>query len=781
MKYLPSSEIIKDIETTGYGDPFAVLGMHEGADGGLFIRVFEPDAERIEVAVLDFKTGRIGAVKGFMEKISSAGLFQAEYPKGTDFFTYLLKITLKNGAVYEAIDPYQFLPVLSGEDVYLISEGTQKNLYDKLGAHLTEHQGVKGVHFAVWAPNAYRVSVVGPFNNWDGRRCVMRPLGGSGVWEIFMPGLKAGELYKYEIINKDGVPMPLKSDPVGFFQEVRPKNASVVYDLSSYKWQDEGWVKEGRKQANALSAPISIYEVHLGSWRFNVEEGRPLSYREMAEQLPAYVKESGFTHVEFLPVTEHPFDGSWGYQVIGMYAPTSRYGTPDDFKALVDALHNAGIGVIIDWVPAHFPKDANGLSFFDGTALYEHEDIRKGEHLGWGTKVYNYGRSEVANFLLSSALFWIREYHVDGIRVDAVASMLYLDYDREPGKWLPNEYGGRENIEAIAFLRTFNEWVYAEKADVVTFAEESTAWPMVSRPTYLGGLGFTFKWNMGWMHDTLQYMHRDPIARKYHQNEITFSFVYAFSENFVLPLSHDEVVHGKGPLIDKMPGDWWQKRANLRACLAFMYAHPGKKLLFMGGEFGQTTEWHYDQSLSWHLLENPEHRQIWQLVLDLNRLYKEESFLGELDFSPEGFEWIDGSDVDNSVVSFIRKGKKKDEVLMVVCNFTPVVRPNYRVGTDTPGVYEEILNTDDAKYGGSGVVNLGPLQTQAPGWNFKKYALNLTLPPLAVVFIRLKQAMPEEVVFQEQPAVKVLSKEGEAEKTISGTKTGGLRFSIIQS
>lgn len=778
MKYLPDTEIIKEIETSGYGDPFSVLGMHEETDGSLSIRAFLPNAERVEVQKIDFSSGRIAGAVGCMEKISSGGLFQMNCPQGTPFFNYLLKVTFKGGSCGCVTDPYQFLPVLSTEDVYLIGEGTQKNLYEKLGSHIRCHQGVNGVHFAVWAPNARRVSVVGSFNEWDGRRCVMRPLGTSGVWEIFIPDLKAGELYKYEIINKDGLPMPLKSDPVGFFQEVRPQNASIVYDLSSYRWHDENWIKEGRRRANALTAPVSIYEVHLGSWRFNVEEERPLTYREMAEQLPSYVKKMGFTHVEFLPVTEHPFDGSWGYQVIGLYAPTSRYGTPDDFKALVEALHNEGIGVIIDWVPAHFPKDANGLSFFDGTALYEHEDIRKGEHLGWGTKVYNYGRSEVSNFLLSSALFWIREYHVDGIRVDAVASMLYLDYDREAGQWLPNKYGGRENIEAIAFLRRFNDWVADEKADVVTFAEESTAWPMVSRPTYLGGLGFTFKWNMGWMHDTLQYMHRDPIARKYHQNEITFSFVYAFSENFVLPLSHDEVVHGKGPLIDKMPGDWWQKRANLRAYLAFMYAHPGKKLLFMGGEFGQTTEWHYDQSLCWHLLENPEHRRIQQLTTDLNRLYKEESFLSELDFSPEGFEWIDGSDVDNSVVSFMRKGKNKDEILMVVCNFTPVVRTNYQVGTNTAGVYEEILNTDDAKYGGSGVVNLGPLPTKEPGWNFKKYALNLTLPPLAVIFLRFRQRPRDENDLPENVSEK---SQAFSEEKEPDAKPVGVRFSIIRS
>ncbi|NCB49920.1 MAG: 1,4-alpha-glucan branching protein GlgB [Alphaproteobacteria bacterium] len=725
--------VLKALVKEGYGDPFSILGMHEDEKGLLFVRVFLPRAETVELLDLESKESF-----GFFEKEQREGVFLFSFQQKRDFFKYSLKIKTKEGLIYESIDPYQFLPVLSDLDVYLIGQGEHKELYKKLGAHLMTHQGVKGVHFGVWAPNANRVSVVGDFNEWDGRRHVMRPLGGSGIWEIFIPQMKEGDVYKYEILSKNGKIGSLKSDPVGFYQEVRPKTASIVYPLSRYEWGDKKWCKDGRKKVNDIAAPISIYEVHLGSWRYKVEENRPLNYKELAKELPKYVKEMGFTHVEFLPISEHPFDGSWGYQVIGLYAPTSRYGTPDEFKMLIDALHQEGISVIIDWVPGHFPKDDNGLSFFDGTALYEHEDSRKGEHKEWGTKIYNYGRKEVSNFLLSNALFWVKEYHIDGFRVDAVASMLYLDYERKSGEWVPNQYGGRENIEAIDFIRKFNEQVYALEENVITCAEESTAWPMVSRPTYLGGLGFTFKWNMGWMHDTLDYMHQEPIYRKYRQSELTFSFVYAFSENFILPLSHDEVVHGKGPLWDKMPGDLWQKMANLRAYFGFMFSHPGKKLLFQGGEFAQNKEWKYDESLSWHLLQNPSHKAVQTLVKDLNSLYRAIPFLGAYDCSSEGFEWIDGSDCDCSVVSFIRKGKKENEILISVSNFTPIVRENYQVGTPFKGEYIEVLNTDDLKYGGSGVVNKGTLQTHEPGWNFKPYALTLTLAPLSTILLKVK-------------------------------------------
>ena len=735
MKDNLSPSFMHQMMTCGYGDPFTILGMHPSDVSGLFIRVCYPGAEKIEV--LSYEEEETLAT---MNRIHEYGLFQANFSNIKEFFKYKLRIFFTGGHSYVTEDPYRFQPILTDFDIHLLCEGTHKNLYDKLGAHLMTVDGVKGVFFAVWAPNASRVSVIGNFNTWDGRRHMMRNRANTGMWELFIPGLVEGEYYKYEIVDNRGQVLPLKSDPLAFYAEVRPNTASIVYDPTRYIWQDKEWMEQRKETADPLHKPMTIYEVHLGSWRRNSLEGnRFLTYREMAKELPEYVKYMGFTHVEFLPVSEHPFDGSWGYQTLGMYAPTSRYGSPDDFKYLVDTLHQNGIGVIIDWVPAHFPKDAHGLANFDGTALYEHADVRKGEQLDWGTKIYNFGRNEVANFLLANALFWLREYHVDGLRVDAVASMLYLDYSRKPGEWIPNEFGGRENIEAINFLRRLNEWVYAEQSGAVTFAEESTSWPMVSRPTYLGGLGFTFKWNMGWMHDTLDYMHQDPIYRKYRQNEITFSFVYAFHENFVLPLSHDEVVHGKGPMIDKMPGDTWQKFANLRGYYTYMYAHPGKKLLFMGNEFAQDREWKFNDSLAWHLLLNSNNVGIQRLIKDLNELHKTEKALYELDFEEKGFEWIDGSDADRSVVSFKRKAKDSEDFIIVVSNFTPVVWENYKVGTDEAGVYEEIFNSDNLKYGGSDVLNKGDLQTVVPGWNFKEYALNLTLPPLATIILRPKR------------------------------------------
>lgn len=740
MEYILDNQIIQNLVNGRYlGDPFAVLGMHQalGSDGNtfIFIRTMQPQAKMVEV-VDPIK----GQTLGVMDKIDEKGLFQLAFKDKEDFFNYRLKITLFDDTQYIMDDPYRFLPVLGDLDLYLYNEGTHYKSYERLGAHLIKHQDVDGVSFAVWAPNAKRVSVVGNFNNWDGRRHLMRPRGSSGVWELFIPGLKEWDIYKYELIGANGDLLPLKSDPVGFAYEMRPKTGTLVYDLSTYKWQDDDWIENGRAKANALGAAISIYEVHLGSWRRNSLEGnRWLTYLEMAEELPAYVKEMGFTHVEFMPLSEYPFDGSWGYQVTGMYAPTSRYGTPGDFRYLIDKLHQAGIGVIMDWVPAHFPKDAFGLANFDGTALYEHADPRRGEHMDWGTKIYNYSRSEVANFLLSNALFWIREYHIDALRVDAVASMLYLDYSRKDGEWIPNEYGGRENLEAIAFLRRLNELVFGEEVGATTFAEESTSWPMVSRPTFIGGLGFGYKWNMGWMHDTLKYMQEDPINRKYHHNELTFSFLYAWSENFTLPLSHDEVVHGKGSLINKMPGDEWQKFANLRLYYSYMFTHPGKKLLFMGAELAENKEWNYADSLNWDLLFNPNNKGIQTLLKDLNALYREQESLHLYDCDERGFEWIDGSDVTGSTMTFMRKGSNPKDNLIIACNFTPVPRYDYKIGVTETGVYEQLFNSDDLKYAGSGVGNYQDLQALEPGWNFKPYRLQVVLPPLSVVVFKLKE------------------------------------------
>ena len=740
MEYILDNQIIQNLVNGRYlGDPFAVLGMHQAlnTDGNafIFIRTMQPQAKMVEV-VDPIK----GQTLGVMDKIDEKGLFQLAFKEKEDFFNYRLKITLFDDTQYIMDDPYRFLPVLGDLDLYLYNEGTHYKSYERLGAHLIKHQDVDGVSFAVWAPNAKRVSVVGNFNNWDGRRHLMRPRGSSGVWELFIPGLKEWDIYKYELIGANGDLLPLKSDPVGFAYEMRPKTGTLVYDLSTYKWQDDDWIENGRAKANALGAAISIYEVHLGSWRRNSLEGnRWLTYLEMAEELPAYVKEMGFTHVEFMPLSEYPFDGSWGYQVTGMYAPTSRYGTPGDFRYLIDKLHQAGIGVIMDWVPAHFPKDAFGLANFDGTALYEHADPRRGEHMDWGTKIYNYSRSEVANFLLSNALFWIREYHIDALRVDAVASMLYLDYSRKDGEWIPNEYGGRENLEAIAFLRRLNELVFGEEVGATTFAEESTSWPMVSRPTFIGGLGFGYKWNMGWMHDTLKYMQEDPINRKYHHNELTFSFLYAWSENFTLPLSHDEVVHGKGSLINKMPGDEWQKFANLRLYYSYMFTHPGKKLLFMGAELAENKEWNYADSLNWDLLFNPNNKGIQTLLKDLNALYREQESLHLYDCDERGFEWIDGSDVTGSTMTFMRKGSNPKDNLIIACNFTPVPRYDYKIGVSETGVYEQLFNSDDLKYAGSGVGNYQDLQALEPGWNFKPYRLQVVLPPLSVVVFKLKE------------------------------------------
>jgi len=622
-------------------------------------------------------------------------------------------------------------PTLSEFDLHLFAEGTHSRAYEKLGAHITERDGRRGVHFAAWAPNAKLVSVIGDFNSWNPNANVMRP-SQAGIWGGFVPDIDQGAVYKYHVESQHGNYQVDKADPFGFAAEIRPQTASRVWNLESYTWNDREWITRAGK--NSLNSPISIYEVHLGSWRRVPEEGnRWLTYRELAAQLADYVHDEGFTHVELLPIMEHPFDGSWGYETTGYFAPTSRFGTPADFMYFVDYLHQHGIGVILDWVPAHFPKDEAGLGYFDGTHLYEHADPKQGEQLEWNTFVFNYGRNEVQNFLISNALFWLDKYHVDGLRVDAVASMLYLDYGRREGQWISNRYGGKENLDAIHFLRTLNERVYAEFPDVLTIAEESTAWPQVSKPTYVGGLGFGLKWNMGWMHDVLEYMSQDPVFRSYHHNQITFGLVYAFSENFVLPFSHDEVVYGKRSMLQKMPGDEWQKFANLRLLYGFMFGHPGKKMMFMGSEFGQQSEWNHDASLDWHLLQNPLHAGLKRWVRDLNTLYRGDPALYTLDFDPAGFEWVDCKDFQRSVVCFLRRASNPEDQLLFVCNFTPVVRQNYRVGVPQEGSWKEVLNSDAPLYGGSGQGNFGELRTAPLPMHGRPFSLNMTLPPLGIV------------------------------------------------
>ena len=653
------------------------------------------------------------------------------------------------------------LSIFSDFDLYLFGQSKHYHIYEKMGAHLRTFNGVEGVHFAVWAPNALAVSVIGDFNQWKrGATPMTVQRMDLGIWECFVPGLQTGALYKYAIDSRYNNYTVDKTDPYGFAAELRPLTASIVVDIHQHEWHDGTWTQQ-RSHRHQLNQPMSIYEVHLGSWMHvperhvagNPEEDRFLTYRELAHALAAYVKEMGFTHIELMPVTEFPFDGSWGYQVTGYYAPTSRFGTPADFQYFVDYMHQQGIGIILDWVPSHFPKDGHALSYFDGTYLYEYADTRKGEHKQWGSLVFNYGRSEVKNFLLASALFWLREYHIDGLRVDAVASMLYLEYMREPGEWVANQYGGGEHLEAIDFLRQLNEAVYAEEAGTLTMAEESSAWALVSRPTYVGGLGFSMKWNMGWMHDMLEYMHLDPIHRRYHHNNITFSLMYAYSENFVLPLSHDEVVHMKGSMIYKMPGDLWQRFANLRALYGYMWGHPGKKLLFMGGEFGQWREWNFAESLDWHLLEppsDPHHAQLRDFVRDLNMLYQREPALSELDYDFAGFSWIDPHDLDNSVVSFMRRSKDVADTLVFVCNFTPVPRHGYRLGVPDPGEYYELINSDANRYGGSGLENLQPMPSGPVFWQACPHSIILTLPPLSTVALKRRPTVyAEEVVESE--------------------------------
>jgi len=703
-----------------HDNPFSVLGVHHEGDRRV-VRVFEPGA--VTATLLD----RNGAERAPMERRHAGGVFTAPLPPRLR--RYRVRFTGADDGQWEREDAYRFSSTLGDLDLYLLGEGSHADLYRKLGAHVVRHEGVDGTVFSVWAPNASRVSVIGDFNQWDGRRHVMRLHPANGIWEMFIPGVGPGAHYKYELLDRSGKLLPLKSDPVGQYHEPPPGNASLVYH-SRHRWQDGDW-QSGRDVAPRLDAPMSIYEVHLGSWRRGAG-GETLSYRDLAGQLVDYVTDLGFTHVELLPVTEHPFDGSWGYQPIGLFAPTQRFGEPDDFRYLVDTLHRAGIGVIADWVPAHFPGDEHGLRRFDGTALYEHEDPRRGEHKDWGTLIFNYGRREVINYLVGSALYWIRQFHVDALRVDAVASMLYLDYSREPGEWVPNEQGGNENLEAVAFLKRLNAIAHAERAG--SHAEESTAWPGVSRPTDAGGLGFSYKWNMGWMNDTLSYMREQPVHRKHHHDKMTFGLVYAFTENFILPLSHDEVVHGKGSLLGRMPGDDWQRLANLRAYLAFMWAHPGKKLLFMGGEFAQEREWNHDASLDWHLLERPGHRGVQALVRDLNRHYRSEGALHEVDFDPAGFEWIDAADRDSSVFSWVRRSADGDW-MVCVSHFTPVVRERFRLGVPGAARYEVLLNTDATDFGGSGA---GPamLTVESVPANGRPESIELTLPPLATLWLR---------------------------------------------
>jgi 1,4-alpha-glucan branching enzyme len=713
-------------------DPAYLLGMHQLGEEKVVIRAFEPYAEKVFL-ISDQLEEEVE-----LELIHGDGLFE-KVIETEEFFDYELKYRGYHGGEWQRKDPYSFQPYLSDYDLYLFSEGNHHRVYEKMGAHVVTHQGVKGTVFTVWAPEAERVSVIGNFNSWDGRVHQMKLLGHSGVWELFIPGIGEGEVYRFEILSKEGYTL-IKSDPYAFYSEVRPANASVVYDYNGkYEWQDDHWM-EKRAKTNWLERPMSIYEVNLGSWaRVPEEENRFLSYRELADKLVDYVKEHNYTHVELMPVAEHPLDESWGYQVTGYFAVTSRFGKPEDLMYLIDEFHKNDIGVILDWVPGHFPKDAHGLGRFDGSAVYEHLDPRLGEHQDWGTYIFNYGRNEVKNFLISNALYWLDKFHIDGLRVDAVASMLYLDYSREGDQWVPNKYGGRENLEAIEFLQYFNSISHEYYPGILTIAEESTAFEGVSKPTYLGGLGFSMKWNMGWMNDALEYIEKDPIYRKYHHNNLTFPFVYAFNENFILVLSHDEVVHMKGSMINKMPGDYWQKFANLRAFYSYMYAHPGKNLTFMGGEFGQWKEWNATQSLDWNLLDFEAHQKLLDFVTDLNGIYQEEAALWEIDFSYDGFEWIDCHDADNSIISFMRKAKNPDEFIIAVFNFTPIERSNYRVGVPREGYYEEILNSNAEKYWGSNSGNMGGVWSEDHPWQNRECSINITLPPLSGLYFKFKR------------------------------------------
>ncbi len=710
-----------------HGDPFAVLGPHSHPRGGIAIRAFHPAASLVEVV----QPGRVTP----MTRRHPSGVFEAVIDDVAPL-AYELRVTYPGGPVQQTQDPYRFGPVFTPYDAHLFGEGNLLQLWTRFGAHRMTLEGVDGFYFAVWAPNATRVSVVGDFNGWDGRVHAMRAILPIGVWEVFIPGVGEDQRYKFEIRSAAGAILH-KIDPCGAYFEVPPQTASITRDRHGYDWRDGEWMRARDAGGTNLAVPMSIYEVHLGSWQRKPEDGgRSLTYRELAETLVPYVQEQGFTHIELLPVMEHPFTGSWGYQVTGFFAPTSRFGPPEDFKLFVDACHRAGIGVILDWVPGHFPKDAHGLARFDGTALYEHEDPRQGEHQDWGTLIFNYGRNEVRNFLISNALFWLEEFHLDGLRVDAVASMLYLDYSREHGQWVPNRHGGRENLEAIEFLRGLNTAAHERHPGAAIIAEESTAFPGVSRPVYMGGLGFTYKWNMGWMHDVLVYASKDSVHRKWEHHHMTFSLLYAWTENFVLPFSHDEVVHGKGSMIAKMPGDEWQKAATLRLLYGFMFAHPGKKLLFMGCEFGQWREWNADQSLDWHLTSEPRHAGIQRWVRDLNAFYRTSGALFEQDVDPAGFEWLDAADSENSVVAFVRRGSIEDREIVVIVNWTPVAREGYRIGVPAPGVFHEMLNSDAGVYGGSNAGNGGGVASEPVRSHGRDHSLLLTLPPLGCLYLQ---------------------------------------------
>ena len=731
-------EALDALALGAHDDPFAVLGRHETTDRGrpaLLFRTIQPSADSVELVTPE------GAFA--MERRRPEGVFEVTIPLGAipidgaraEEFAYRFRLH-EGGRTRDVIDPFQFGQVLTDFDLHLVAEGTHYRAWEKLGAHRLEIGGVAGVHFAVWAPNAQRVSVIGDFNRWDGRAHVMRRLLPAGIWEVFIPELTDGTCYKFEIRTAAGHLLQ-KVDPYARQFEVPPNTASITWSDGGYQWRDRDWMRD-RASFNAWhDRPMSVYEIHPGSWKRVPEEGnRYLTYRELAATLVPYVREMGYTHIELMPIMEHPFSGSWGYQVIGFYAPTSRFGNPDDFRYFVDECHRNGLGVILDWVPGHFPKDSHGLARFDGTALYEHADPRKGEHQDWGTLIFNYGRDEVRTFLFSNALFWLEEFHIDGLRVDAVASMLYLDYSRTEGQWIPNQYGGRENLEAVAFFQQLNTITHGRVAGTITVAEESTSWPAVSRPVYVGGLGFSYKWNMGWMHDLLEYFQQDPVHRRWHHGQLTFSLLYAFTENFILPFSHDEVVHVKRSMLDKMPGDLWQKHATLRALYGFMFGHPGKKLMFMGCEFGQWREWNYDDSLDWHLLDDRMHDGLRRWVRDLNRMYQHEPSLHEVDFEPAGFRWIDCSDNQNSIVSFVRRARDPKDFTVAAANLTPVPREAYRIGVPEGGWYRELLNSDGKIYGGGNVGNAGGVNAEWGPLHGFDYSLTLTVPPLGFVLLK---------------------------------------------
>ena len=740
-----------------HSDPHTVLGMHEMEEDGrkaVVVRAFLPDAAGI--TVIDYANKR---KKYPMERLHADGFFEVTIADREEWFRYQLEYTDADGNTWRSYDPYSFSPTLSEFDRHLFGAGTHYEIYEKMGGRLMTHEGARGAAFSVWAPNAKAVSVIGDFNNWDARRSPMRRLGESGIWELFLPAAAEGDKYKFHVTQCDGRVVD-KTDPYGVYAEVRPNNASVLYPLKRYKWKDRRWMTARRKY-DFKTAPMNIYEVHLGSWK-RAEGDRFLTYTELAEQLIPYVKEMGYTHIEMLPVEEHPFDGSWGYQVTGYYAPTSRYGSPDEFKQFVDACHQNGISVILDWVPAHFPKDDFALARFDGTALYEHQDPRLGEHIQWGTYIFNYGRKEVANFLLANALYWMDIFHIDGLRVDAVASLLRLDFCKEEGQWLPNVYGGSENLEAIEFLKHMNSVIAEREPGALMIAEDSTAWPGVTKKVDEGGLGFSLKWNMGWMNDFLSYIKLDPIYRKYHQNKLTFGMAYHYAENFVLVLSHDEVVHTKSSMIGKMPGDVWQSFANLRLSYGFMMGHPGKKLLFMGGEFAQYSEWSEARSLDWHLLQYADHQEMQAYVKKLNHLYAEEPAFWAEDFDPNGFQWIECDDAESSIVSFVRRSKEKE--LVFLCNFTPVVHRGFSLGVPQEGVYHERLNSDAARFGGSDVINAVPLQSKAEPAGRCPFRVELDVPPLGMVILE-----------REQPKKQPRTKKPKTRTAANGTKTDAKR------